>query len=99
MPETGLTLVLSFDEAGNYEPAGHNLTSEKVSKRIEEVQANGRRAATLEQSERHSSLNFKSCRPCREAAQECTKNHDVSATEQNEEEHTEALLDEESTSD
>ena len=78
MSETGLTLVLSFDEAGNYEPAGHNLTAEKLSKRIEELQARGRTAATLQQNERHTSLNFKSCRPCREAAQECTKNHDVS---------------------
>ena len=25
MTNTNLTLVLSFDEAGNYEPAGHNL--------------------------------------------------------------------------
>lgn len=81
MPETGLTLVLSFDEAGNYEPAGHNLTAEKLSRRIQEVEARSRRAATLQQNERHQSLNFKSCRPCREAAQECTKNHDVSDAE------------------
>ncbi|PYP90099.1 MAG: hypothetical protein DMG65_12120 [Candidatus Angelobacter sp. Gp1-AA117] len=79
MTNTNLTLVLSFDEAGNYEPAGHNLTPEKAAKRVTEVQSKGRRAATLEQRERHPSLNFKSCRPCREAAQECTKNHDASA--------------------
>ena len=95
MPETGLTLVLSFDEAGNYEPAGHNLTAETLSKRVQELQTRGRRFATLEQKERHRSLNFKSCRPCKEAAQECTKNHDVYAVEQ---EQIEAS-DEESTSD
>ncbi len=73
-----LKLVLSFDEAGSYTPAGHNLAPAQVKQHVQELQSKGHEVVIIDQTERHRALTLEDCRPCWGVAQECTRDHDES---------------------
>lgn len=70
MTETTMRAVLRRDEkTQRYVPAGHNLTVEKAEERAAQLQNDGFDAAVVVQLLRHTGRGFKTCEPCKTAAE------------------------------
>lgn len=68
MTEATLKAVFTLDQS-TFNPAGHNLTSEKAEQRASELEAQGKKVKVLDQPSRHRALTFKHCKACATAAQ------------------------------
>lgn len=77
MSSTELKAVVSLDEGTHaYRPAAHNLSAEGAQEHLNKLQADGVRAAILNQQNRHRN-KLENCGSCNAAARKFTDEHNA----------------------
>jgi len=93
MDDTTLRAVFALDgKTQKFVPAGHNLTFDKAEALRTSLEGKGQRISSVVQTSRHKGHGYKSCEPCKTAAENFSEQENAA------EEHTTEPTEESATS-